>query len=76
MVTEMKEAMKQLEEELGVLVDTSSLDTLAPSVAGFPKWACCCQSGAEGNCRKDVKLAKNKFTWWMAHHEAPLAACA
>ncbi len=45
------------QEELGMIVDTSSMKKLQPKVTSFPRkegeglWVCCCQSHAAGKCR-------------------------
>lgn len=46
-----------VEEELGMIVDSSSMKKLKPKVTSFPRkqgeglWVCCCQSGEAGKCR-------------------------
>lgn len=76
-VSEMMDTITALQEELGMIVDSSSMKKLKPKVTSFPRkqgeglWVCCCQSGEAGKCRKDAK----QTGWKAAHHEAPAAAC-
>eukprot|EP00435_Cladocopium_sp_Y103_P037875 s1248_g10.t1 len=76
-VSEMMDAITALQEELGMIVDSSSMKKLKPKVTSFPRkqgeglWVCCCQSGEAGKCRTDAK----QTGWKAAHHEAPADAC-
>lgn len=76
-VEEMMNAITALQEELGMIVDSSSMKKLKPKVTSFPRkqgeglWVCCCQSGEAGKCRKDAE----QTGWKAAHHEAPADAC-
>mgnify|MGYP002804556717 FL=1 len=77
MVKEMMETISALQEELGMIVDSSSMKKLKPKVTSFPRkegeglWVCCCQSHAAGKCRKNAEISG----WKGVHHEAPLEAC-
>ena len=57
-----------VEEELGMIVDSSSMKKLKPKVTSFPRkqgeglWVCCCQSGEAGKCRT-AKWSPKAVCW-------------
>ena len=54
------------QEELGMIVDSSSMKKLKPKVTSFPRkegeglWVCCCQSHAAGKCRRGLSASHGK----------------
>lgn len=76
----LKSLMEQLQEKLGIEIDSSSIGKVKPKVISFPReegeglWVCCCQSQAAGKCKKDAEM-ENGWIKRGVHHAAPERAC-